>query len=389
MRLLIDISDIQKGFSGIIHDLVGHILILQEIPRVEISLLYIDYYKLSYKSIDAIEKYVQSFAKREGIKYSNLIIKRRWNYWDKLLKLFSLPRDSIDTSLFNAIFVQPTFYYNISPTTQLWVRIHDLIYLTHPETISNPILNKYFFRNSLKKLLSLNTLFLTNSNFTKNTLCKEFPSIKTNNIVVTNCIIESKQNDVSGNNDICPNFLPEEIRANKYIIFCSTIEPKKNIIFLCDLFAQLIQLQEYSEYRLLIIGKPGWKCKNIIKKIISTRQVIWLQKVSDTERNYLYRKAECLVFPSLVEGFGMPPIEAMSQGIPVLSSDIPAHLEIQGQAAFFAKLNDLDDFLEKLKYILKNRETQMMKTRISNAKFWIKRYNSQETRKIWDTVLAA
>lgn len=132
-------------------------------------------------------------------------------------------------------------------------------------------------------------------------------------------------------------------------IMVSTISPHKNHEYAIDAFEHL--WSEGKEIRLLLIGKIGWKCDAIVHRIKNHPQwkehLFMVNDAPDTELAYCYKNAKSLVFPSLCEGFGLPLIEAMQYGLPVMASDIPVFREIGGDyVAYFdicntAQLSDL------------------------------------------------
>ncbi|UVE17953.1 glycosyltransferase family 4 protein [Pseudomonas sp. LS44] len=110
----------------------------------------------------------------------------------------------------------------------------------------------------------------------------------------------------------------------------STIEPRKNHAYLLDAFEQL--WAQGSSVRLCIIGKVGWKCAALIERIDrhpqKNRQLFMFNGINDTSLEFAYSQARALVFPSYAEGFGLPLVEAMQRGLPVMASDIPVFREI-------------------------------------------------------------
>ncbi|AMO73682.1 glycosyltransferase family 4 protein [Pseudomonas citronellolis] len=125
-------------------------------------------------------------------------------------------------------------------------------------------------------------------------------------------------------------------------LMVSTIEPRKNHAYLLRAFEQLWAAG--SQARLCIIGKIGWKSEDLIGAIHRhprlNRQLFMFNRLDDTGLEYAYAKARALVFPSHSEGFGLPLVEAMQRGLPVMASDIPVFREIgQDFMAYF----DLDD----------------------------------------------
>ena len=95
---------------------------------------------------------------------------------------------------------------------------------------------------------------------------------------------------------------------------------------------------------LLIIGRPGWQASGVIARVQQLAQVgrpiSHLAHTGDRELASAYEHAACLVFPSIAEGFGLPIVEALSRGLPVLASDIPVHREVGGEAAQYFPLGD-------------------------------------------------
>lgn len=115
-------------------------------------------------------------------------------------------------------------------------------------------------------------------------------------------------------------------------LMVSTIEPRKNHAYLLDAFEQL--WAQGSKVRLCIIGKVGWKCEALVKRIQEHpewgRRLFMFNRINDKSLEYAYANARALVFPSYVEGFGLPLVEAMQRGLPAMASDIPVFREVGG-----------------------------------------------------------
>ncbi|MCE0463859.1 glycosyltransferase family 4 protein [Pseudomonas uvaldensis] len=125
-------------------------------------------------------------------------------------------------------------------------------------------------------------------------------------------------------------------------LMVSTIEPRKNHAYLLDAFERAWAAG--SQARLCIIGKIGWKCEALIERIRRHPQLdhrlFMFNDASDQSLEHAYRHATALVFPSYVEGFGLPLVEAMQRGLPAMGSDIEVFREIGGE---FMVYFDLDD----------------------------------------------
>jgi O-antigen biosynthesis alpha-1,2-rhamnosyltransferase len=116
-------------------------------------------------------------------------------------------------------------------------------------------------------------------------------------------------------------------------LMVSTIEPRKNHTYLLDAFDRL--WENGSDVVLCFIGRIGWKNERLIERVKNhpelKRRLHMFNDLSDAELEYAYSHAKALVFPSFVEGFGLPLVEAMQRGLPVMASDIPVFHEIGGE----------------------------------------------------------
>jgi len=116
-------------------------------------------------------------------------------------------------------------------------------------------------------------------------------------------------------------------------LMVSTIEPRKNHDYLLDAFDHA--WANGSKARLCIAGRIGWKCDTLLARIRHhpelNRRLFMFNDLSDTSLEHAYAHASALVFPSFVEGFGLPLVEAMQRGLPAMGSDIPVFREIGGE----------------------------------------------------------
>lgn len=120
-----------------------------------------------------------------------------------------------------------------------------------------------------------------------------------------------------------------------FLFFISTIEPRKNIPALLKAFRWLKDHRRRPE-KLVLAGSKGWLFEEVdetIHKLKLENDVVLLGRVHDSEVNYLYNAAKMLVYPSFYEGFGLPPLEAMRCGTPVIVSKIKVMPEVVGDAA--------------------------------------------------------
>jgi glycosyltransferase involved in cell wall biosynthesis len=118
-----------------------------------------------------------------------------------------------------------------------------------------------------------------------------------------------------------------------YILSVGTLEPRKNIVGLLKAYAQLRKAGVRN--RLVVVGMKGWKFSpifDLVRELSLDDHVVFPGYVSDDDLPDFYNGAEVFVYPSFYEGFGLPPLEAMSCGIPVVVSDTTSLPEVVGQA---------------------------------------------------------
>ncbi|MBI2194028.1 MAG: glycosyltransferase family 4 protein [Planctomycetes bacterium] len=143
----------------------------------------------------------------------------------------------------------------------------------------------------------------------------------------------------------------------KFILFVGNIEPKKNLETLIKVFYAL-KLDRKLDHQLVVAGQKGWKCQKVfdlVKELEFETHVRFLGYVPEEDLAGLYNLADCLAFPSLTEGFGLPPLEAMACGTPVVTSETPAVLEATGDAALHAPATDAKTWRERLEQAMLDR----------------------------------
>lgn len=124
-------------------------------------------------------------------------------------------------------------------------------------------------------------------------------------------------------------------------IIVGTLEPRKNHRYLLDAFEML--WRQGLEANLCVIGKKGWLIEDTLKRIYTheewRKKLFMFNNLSDSELAFAYKKAKALVLPSIVEGFGLPIVEALRNRLPVFASDIPVFREVGGDFGAYFSLN--------------------------------------------------
>ncbi|MDO8509658.1 MAG: glycosyltransferase family 1 protein [bacterium] len=139
-----------------------------------------------------------------------------------------------------------------------------------------------------------------------------------------------------------------------YLIFIGRLETKKNISRLIEAFNQV---KKYHDVQLVLVGKPGVGYE-IIKQTLDNSEfkqdIKVLGWVDSIDLSKLLHSAKMLVFPSLYEGFGLPILEAMASGVPIVAGDIPALKEVGGEAALYANPYDFKAIAQKIIFLIEN-----------------------------------
>jgi glycosyltransferase involved in cell wall biosynthesis len=139
----------------------------------------------------------------------------------------------------------------------------------------------------------------------------------------------------------------------KYILYVGVIEKTKQVESIIKAFALLHESLK-KEHAVIIVGEKGNAYGNVMATVHACsldKKVRFLGYVPDRDLYCIYKKARAFVFPSRIEGFGLPVLEAMGYGTPVIASDIPVISEVTGDAAFLVNTDDiyaLGDIMEKV-----------------------------------------
>lgn len=179
--------------------------------------------------------------------------------------------------------------------------------------------------------------------------------------------------------------------TGKYILFTGTIEPRKNINGVLDAYAALPQKLR-DEYTLVLGGGKGWNDEGIYARLneLKSEKIILTGYVNDEDMPALYSGASVFVFPTHYEGWGMPVVEAMACGVPVITSNNSSMPEAGGDAALYVKAEDTKTITKQIEKVLSDKKLSdsMVKKGIAHAAKFSWEKSAQDLKKVIDQVLA-
>jgi glycosyltransferase involved in cell wall biosynthesis len=282
----------------------------------------------------------------------------------------------LDTHNWDIFFTSTPMNLEVNKNTKKVVRYHDAIPVFYPHLTPNSPLDQY--RQLKACVREKNTYFVCNSANTRKELITLFPQAETRTQIipcsVSNDFFKSKEipnfEEIITNN-ICLDSLSgssvdsdEQIEktiqefSGKYIICVSTIDPRKNYSALVRAWAE-VRTNISPELNLVIVGRNGWQAKEslrLMRPYVRDGSLVHLIGVSFQSLRTLLSNAQAYVFPTLAEGFGIPPIEAMRCGCPTIVSSIDVMKETCGNASIFFNPYDTKDLISAIASLTETSE---------------------------------
>jgi glycosyltransferase involved in cell wall biosynthesis len=293
------------------------------------------------------------YENREGfeiVRFGNL----KSHLWEQI-DLLRFLKSTGSPLLLNLSGLGPLFYKN-----QI-ITIHDLSFYANKKWFSKAY--TLFYSIATPVLARNAKKILTVSNFSKSEIIKYLKIDAVKIEVVYNAVAE----DIKGHflNDSI-SFSIKSILNDKFILAVSSIDPRKNQQKLIDSFSDLNLL----DFKLVLVGKTSSHFN--IKLRSESTNIIFTGFVSDLELSLLYENCDFFIYPSLYEGFGIPPLEAMKKGRAVVVSDIPSLKEVYSDAALYINPNETESIKSGILELVNNtglKEELKIKGRIRSTFF--------------------
>lgn len=264
------------------------------------------------------------------------------NHWWEQYTLPKLAKEYNIDILHSPANMAPLFYRGHSI-----VHIHDLCFVVNPQWYS--YLFRTFYNFLIPRLARKATRVITNSNNSRNDLF-QFCKVASEKVHLIYWAVDTTFTRPPPE-DHAKIDCPEE----GYILYVGSLEPRKNIRLLVEAYEQLRNDNPDLKTKLILIGGESPLFAGVRLKIKHYKEdVIFKGFVDDSSLREYYRRATVVAYPSLYEGFGLPPLEAMACGVPVVTSNTSSIPEVVGDAALMVSPYDVEQLASTLTEVLKN-----------------------------------
>lgn len=232
--------------------------------------------------------------------------------------------------------------------------IHDLIPIIYPEYAIHQQTEK-FFKEDIFEAANSAKVIIADSEATKKDIVNYFEISESKiKVVYLGC---DNLSEVEPDKNLLKKY---NIFEANYILSVCTLEPRKNLNGVIEAFEKV--KREKADLKLVLVGALGWKYESLLEQIKGSmyyEDIVVTGFVNDEELVSLYKFAEVFAFPSFYEGFGLPVLEAMAYGTPVVTANNSSLPEVGGDACLYCNPYDTDDIKNKLLLVLNDEQLAM------------------------------
>jgi glycosyltransferase involved in cell wall biosynthesis len=289
----------------------------------------------------------------------------------------------------------PWFYAPAVVPSRLVLTVHDLTDVLAPPVGATPLVQAgrlYFARRALKRADRI----LAVSHSSKRELSRVFGVPEEKIEVVYNAVDERFLREPMPND--ADRILERHAVTDPFVLYAGNIKPQKNLPRLIEAFAvakaELRDHPEYSRLKLLLIGDAAEEHSDLRRAVLRSRlqgDVRFLGFVPHSVLRVFYARARAFLFPSLYEGFGLPPLEAMAHGTPVLTSSVSSLPEVFADAALLVNPENVFDIARGIRQIL--TEDGMRESLVRRGFELVQRYSwersAEQVREVYHSVMAS
>lgn len=308
--------------------------------------------------IDNINKYLLFMPEnskydiplKENFHLNNITEGNESNFWDEVnipnilkgknIELYHVPQNGVGLP--------------VDKKCRFVITLHDVIPYKMPETVSDRYLK--IFSEHIPKIIPQCDGIITVSNYSKKDIIETF-NFPEDKVYVTHLAGEDIYKPLD---KVISKYIAKKYYSinGDFILYVGGFSPRKNIVGLIESFSKLLCIYK-KDIKLVIAGKRG-KSYDIYKKraeeLHISDKVLFPGFVSIDHLPYIYNSSQLFVYPSFYEGFGLPPIEAMSCGVPVIASNVTSVPEVVGDGGLLINPKDIDNLCDSMFRVLSDED---------------------------------
>ena len=260
------------------------------------------------------------------------------------------------------LFISPDGYASLNTDVPQILTIHDLAFEHYKE--HTPFLVYQYYKRFVPRFCRKADKILSVSAFTKQDIVSRYGIDEKKIEVVYNGFENSKWSMVNGQSHTIQKLSTIDYRLltkKPYFIFIGAVHPRKNVLGLLKAFEHFKNTFS-KEHQLVIIGRKAWmnaELEDFYQQMKFKEEVIWIEKIERNNLLQILKHAFALVYPSLFEGFGIPIVEGMSYGIPVITSNVSCMPEVAANAAVLVNPNDANEIANAMNELIENESLRI------------------------------
>ena len=340
MRIAIDATIIRKEITGTGFYIINLINGLREIDDSNEYYIYgnklmlNDFIKVKEKNFHIIHK-----------SFKNRIFRVAWQFF---IFPFHLAKMKIGV-LHSPNYITPLLKLGF----KIIVTIHDLTFFLFPQKYT--ITKRLFYKFMVPIFIKISDKIIADSNNTKRDILDIY-KLPEKKIVVTYGSYPKYYNNKK-DIKVSKKVMGKYGINGEFLLYVGMIEPRKNIISLLKAF---VELDNELNLDLVIVGGKGWYYREIelflkdIKKINLKNKIVFTGYIPESELKYFYQSAFIFVYPTFYEGFGIPPLQAMACGTPVITSNTSSLPEVVDESAIKINPNNIKELIEAIRLLCNN-----------------------------------